>query len=272
LNLQPTLIISDLDGTMLQRDTYALGPAEALVRDLDEQGIPVILNTSKTKAEAVHWLTRLNLDTPFVVENGGAIFFPRKDFAKDCLQGFAPQIDTRWWRVNLGTPLATLFPAVRSIIQSFQNLVTCSLDEAAAMTGLTPEQASSCQQRNWSIPVFVENDEALGEIKAEVEALGFACIRGGRFVHIQGICDKALASEVIKAAYEQRNGVPYRVIALGDSENDRMMLEQASTAVVVRSKGRAMTLTRTDTITTELEAPEGWVEGVSRAFGGDKFG
>jgi len=40
----------------------------------------------------------------------------------------------------------------------------------------------------------------------------------------------------------------------------------------VRSKGRAMTLTRTDTITTELEAPEGWVEGLSRAFGGDKFG
>ena len=51
-----------------------------------------------------------------------------------------------------------------------------------------------------------------------------------------------------------------------------MMLEQASTAVVVRSKGRAMTLTRKDAITTELEAPQGWIEGLERAFGGDKFG
>lgn len=272
MNLQPTLIISDLDGTLLHHDTYELGPAEELVRDLGEKGVPVILNTSKTRAEVSDWLVLLNLDTPFVIENGSAIFFPRKDFARECLKGFDPQIDNRWWRVNLGTPLATLLPDVQPIIRSFKNLVTCSLGEAVAMTGLSSHQALSCQRRHWSIPVFVGNDEALGEIKVEVEALGYSCVSGGRFAHIQGVCDKGLASKVIKDAYESRDGVAYRVIALGDSENDRMMLEQASTAVVVRSKGRAMTLTRKDAITTELEAPQGWIEGLERAFGGDEFG
>jgi mannosyl-3-phosphoglycerate phosphatase len=145
------------------------------------------------------------------------------------------------------------------------------LEEAVAMTGLSPEQAWFCKQRHWSIPVYIKNEDALGEIKAKVEALGYACISGGRFVHIQGVCDKGLASNVILDAYERRDGVAYRVIALGDSENDRMMLEQASIAVVVRSKGRAMTLTRADAITTELEAPQGWVDGLYRAIGEETF-
>jgi len=71
------LIFTDLDGTLLDHDTYGWEealPALDLCRRL---GVPVILVSSKTRAEMDVLQNRLGLSAPFISENGGGIFFPK---------------------------------------------------------------------------------------------------------------------------------------------------------------------------------------------------
>jgi predicted mannosyl-3-phosphoglycerate phosphatase (HAD superfamily) len=70
-----TVIFTDLDGTLLDHDTYAWGAAEPGVHFLNDHGVPLVLVTSKTRAEVEHWRRVLRNDHPFAIEFHMA--FPR---------------------------------------------------------------------------------------------------------------------------------------------------------------------------------------------------
>jgi mannosyl-3-phosphoglycerate phosphatase len=74
------IVITDLDGTLLDHDTYSFAAAMPALRRLKREGIPVIPCTSKTRTEMEYWMSRLQLHGPFVVENGGAVYVPRDLF------------------------------------------------------------------------------------------------------------------------------------------------------------------------------------------------
>jgi len=75
-----SIIFTDLDGTLLDRETYTFEPALPALRILQEKGIPLILSSSKTRAEIELYRKRLENDHPFVSENGGQCSFPRAIF------------------------------------------------------------------------------------------------------------------------------------------------------------------------------------------------
>ncbi len=65
------VVVSDLDGTLLHRETYSFDEALPGIASLKERAIPVILVSSKTRAEIEPIREALGLEDPFVVENGG---------------------------------------------------------------------------------------------------------------------------------------------------------------------------------------------------------
>ena len=82
-----------------------------------------------------------------------------------------------------------------------------------------------------------------------------------------GACDKGKAIRVLVDLYEKMSGRRSRLVALGDSGNDRAMLEVADKAVVVRSyKGDWLTVSVSSVYNTHFPAPNGWVEGVVQAL------
>ncbi|MCV6607975.1 MAG: HAD-IIB family hydrolase, partial [Campylobacterales bacterium] len=71
------LIFTDLDGTLLDHHTYSFQEAKESLDYLKQNNIPIIINTSKTKAEVIDLRKELGVeDSPFIVENGGGVFFP----------------------------------------------------------------------------------------------------------------------------------------------------------------------------------------------------
>ncbi|MFH1116554.1 MAG: HAD hydrolase family protein, partial [Pseudomonadota bacterium] len=72
------VVFTDLDATLLDSDTYSWAPARESLQALKESDASVILVSSKTFAEMESLHRELELHDPFVIENGGGIFFHRE--------------------------------------------------------------------------------------------------------------------------------------------------------------------------------------------------
>ena len=77
----PAIIFTDLDGTLLDHSSYQWDRAKPALDLCQRFHVPVVLVSSKTRAEMVKLKDELGLSHPFISENGGGIFFP-KEFHK----------------------------------------------------------------------------------------------------------------------------------------------------------------------------------------------
>ncbi|MCK5421566.1 MAG: HAD-IIB family hydrolase, partial [Deltaproteobacteria bacterium] len=68
------MVFTDLDGTLLEHETYSSEAAIPAINALKEKNIPLIFCTSKTRAEIEEIQFQLKNIHPFISENGGAIF------------------------------------------------------------------------------------------------------------------------------------------------------------------------------------------------------
>ena len=71
MTIPETVIFTDLDGTLLDADTFSFDPAEPALRLIRARSIPLILSSSKTRAEIEVYRKRLDNSHPFISENGG---------------------------------------------------------------------------------------------------------------------------------------------------------------------------------------------------------
>ena len=64
MNESPT-IYTDLDGTLLDHETYSAEAARAVLHSLTEQGIPIVPATSKTYSEVSEFRREMGLKHAF---------------------------------------------------------------------------------------------------------------------------------------------------------------------------------------------------------------
>ena len=67
-------IFTDLDGTLLNHDNYTLGGIKNFINKIKLRN-HIIFSSSKTFCEILDINKKLDLNFPFIVENGACIFF-----------------------------------------------------------------------------------------------------------------------------------------------------------------------------------------------------
>jgi len=247
-DLSHLLVFTDLDGTLLGHHDYRFDPAVPLIHMLQARGATVVLATSKTDEEVKAWQSRLQVIGPYIVENGSAVHS-------------GAEISV------LGTPISDLEKCLEPFSAEITRLDTCSPEEAIALTGLSPEDARLAQSRQYSVPFKLKDSGLEAALRERAQAAGYRVIKGGRFLHLQGMCDKGDAAELVMRQVEAVSVNRARTVALGDNENDKSMLEKADVAVVLKTdRGHQLQLTNSNTIYTEQLAPEGWCEGLGAAL------
>lgn len=265
----PPIIFTDLDGTLLAHEDYRHDAVTRFLPDISD--VPVVLATSKTRPEVVRWQQRLGLDGPFMVENGSAIYLPANMNATEIVINgaiYAPISSGDFSYYELGTRIEMLLPILKPYESDIVNFVTCPIDEAMSLTGLDQSDAEDARDRHFSVPILVPDNAVSAAIALSARTNGYQCHQGGRFLHLQGACSKGLALKVIQTLIENHHQITYHAIAIGDSENDRDMLNAADTAIIVSNpEGTTLELDHRDVIRTTQRAPEGWVEGVRQALG-----
>ncbi|MDO6445100.1 HAD-IIB family hydrolase [Colwellia sp. 1_MG-2023] len=262
------LIFSDLDGTLLDHYTYQANDAYDTISKLKEADIPIILNTSKTRAELANIQTELALDTPFIIENGAAVYMPKTTFAIQPAD--TTEVDNYWVKSFASSRkywLELLETVCADFKHLYQGFSTLTVEQLTELTGLTPEKAAQAKQRQYGEPIHWLGDEKSKQLFIEqLVDYGANVVQGGRFLHINGYCDKGQA--LIWLTEQYREHYPQETvytIALGDGENDIAMLEAAEIAVQIRSPVHDFpTLYRQNrhTIQTELCGPSGWAEAI----------
>jgi mannosyl-3-phosphoglycerate phosphatase len=257
------LVFTDLDGTLLNHHDYGFEDALPMLRRLDDMDIPVIINTSKTLAELQRWVIRLNSRHPFIIENGSAVIVPVNYFPTEQLQGLNIDSESGHYILRKGAEIEGLQAFVDAFDPDAVDLSRCSPAEARRLTGLDDSEARLAQNRQYSVPLaFNDSNDELPFMAAAREA-GFRTLKGGRFLHLLGDCDKGRSMLALRDLYQSALACSFGIAALGDSPNDKDMLLQADHAIIVHSpSSHRLQFAHANCYHCRKTAPHGWVEGI----------
>ncbi len=265
MNKTRLLVFTDLDGTLLDHDSYSAEPAREALNLLKEHNIPLIFNTSKTRSEVLHLRSKLKNEHPFATENGSSVSIPDNYFDET--------------QHSLSTSHTTMFGSLYFQLRhdlcnlrseydfDFTGFGDMSVEKVSSCTGLTFEEAARAQDRDCSEPLLWHDSEEKMELFTRLLlARNLNITRGGRFYHIGSGADKGLAVNWLTDTYRaEYPNTKFMTIGLGDGINDLPMLNAVDYPILIPSKhGSTLTsnaLTKSsirNLSTPDASGPTGW--------------
>jgi mannosyl-3-phosphoglycerate phosphatase len=254
LSLQDSLlVITDLDGSLLDHHTYSWQAAEAWLARLEEHEVPLVICSSKTAAEIVPLQKQLGIEgTPFIAENGARIHLT-DPAGEPVVNG-----DARDY--------SDIVESLRRLEHQFRftGFADFSDKEISDITGLTLRDAQLARIREASEAlVWRDSEEQFDRFREALAADGLSLTQGGRFWHVM-----ATGSGKGAAVSWLLDQLPQRpvTLGLGDGPNDAPMLDVVDYAVVIKGYSKnPVVLQRTDeqrVYHTAHHGPQGWSEGL----------
>ncbi len=259
------IVITDLDGTLLDQRTYDYHASLPAIQRLRSLAIPLILCSSKTYGEILPLWEELELNAPFIVENGGAIYFLEQTFPFPVKEA---KTKGQFKILGLGAEISILRNALQEAARRngvrLTSFGAMTLEEIAKLTGLSKSESARAAQREYDEPFVVEggNPEAL---KNSLSAKGFTMVKGDRFYHLTAGTNKGRAAVKLLELFRRSNPAAVSV-GLGNSANDSDFLDQVDRPIVIRNPDGnwdAEVMKRIPTIQrSHGMGPQGWREAI----------
>ena len=263
------VIFTDLDGTLLDYDTYSCEVVASLVAKLSKAEVPVVFCSSKTRAEQEVYRKKLGIGSPFIVEDGGAIFIEAGYFPFP----YDYHRATRGYQViEMGMSYGEIRRLLREIRQrnnlAFRGFGDMDAAQVAGLTGLDLAQAKLACERSYEETLALSgSQQEIRLVLDEIEKAGLKWTRGGRFYGVTGGNDKGMAVGVLIGLYNRKLG-RIKTVGIGDSPNDVSMLAEVDVPLLVQKPGghwekvELPGLLRVDGI-----GPQGWVKAITELVG-----
>jgi mannosyl-3-phosphoglycerate phosphatase len=253
------IIFTDLDGTLLDRDSYSFAPALPALDLIKQKAIPLILTSSKTRAEMEFYKKQLEINHPFISENGGAVFIPKGYFSFP----FPYNRESDDYSVlEFGTYYPKIVEVLDSIkketgiiVQGFSDL---GEEELASLCGLSKKEAELSKKREYDEPFLLEGTEREVEtVKSKIEEKGMKYTWGGRFHHILGNNDKGKAVTILRKLFENEY-FSITTWGIGDSANDFPMLLAVDHPIFLKREEAEIPSTIQNLTVVDGAGPQSW--------------
>ena len=260
------ILISDLDGTLLGRESFDFGSIKTELISLLNSGHLLVLASSKTKAEIESFCDELGRRVPFIYENGAGV----ENFG--LISGFSAPLDSHQNPKAIQTDaLLTIWERSISLGLKSRCHFVKDMDRGAqkACLGLGTTALDRAIKRSFSLSfTFSGTDSDVQKLKHFVAKVGLSVQQGGRVYNLSGCHDKADYLPEIRKWATKAKTTPV-LIVLGDSMNDIKMLRQADVSCVIPNEnGYCLSLGNGNypTIIAPRSAPLGWLDAVMEAL------
>lgn len=224
-----------MDGCLLDHDTYEWKPALPAIQTLARMKVPLVLTTSKTRAEVEYWQRLIGLKQPSIVENGGAIVIPPGSLPvippEANVERGVPTWVLDWPHQQVVTALHRAAVESRCEIRGFSDM---TVEEVATHCNMPVKEAMLACQREYSEPFLLLTPKREPALLRSFLAHGLKVTRGGRFFHAQRHPGKGEAVAQLTGAFEEMRG-PVTAIGLGDGLNDEGFLRMVDHPVIMKS-------------------------------------
>lgn len=218
----PTVVVTDLDGTLLDHDTYEPGPAAPAVTALQDAGVMIVCCSAKTRTEQDVHRSELAIDGPYIVENGAAVHGDDGNALK--VLGL-PYTDVR---ARLGRAAERLGVTVRGFADM-------SAAELAERTNLSEDAAQRARAREYTEAFVVVGDQPhADDLAAALAEVDLRLQRGARFWTAGGAHDKGMAVSWLRESLVRELGERPLLYGFGDSYNDAAMLAAVDVPFLVQ--------------------------------------
>ncbi len=227
------VVFTDLDGTLLDHDSYSWEAARPALDELRACGIPLVIVTSKTRIEVEELRTQLDLRGENITENGSR----SRSYEWICQQ------------------LREASAATGVAVRGFHEMTP---QEISTQAGLPVPAAQSAARRENSEPFQILAESRTQYLLRELERRGLNWTRGGRFHHV---FESGGKGEAVRRILDQNPTAAS--LGLGDAPNDISFLREVGEAVIVRSpRSDEMSAALPQAAVTEWPGPRGWNEAV----------
>ena len=268
------VVVTDLDGTLLDHDSYSASAAAGGLELLARHAVPLVFCSSKTRAEVELVQRQLGVRAPFISENGGALFVPDGyfPFPIDATRELAG-----WHAVEFGRAYSEVVSGLHSAatlagveVRGFSDM---SADEVARECRMPLDRACLAKRREYDEPFRVRGRSARcrWRLFRALGEQGLFWTSGARFEHATGASDKGVGIRRLRTMYARAADAPVVILGLGDGLNDVPLLHAVDIPVIVRNSAAGTTdaVRRQVPVAhiTAADGPAGWSEAIEDILG-----
>ena len=255
------IIFTDLDGSLLNKDTFRFDEIEDYFKELISVGIIIIPNSSKTETELLDFNKEYSLNLSFITENGSSIH------GLNLIHKNLPE------KISISRPVEKIYEIFNKNIsydlkQKIKFVSKLDEQEQKRIFGLPLNKIKLALERKYSIPIqFNGSEEEKNELTKTINDAGLTVQTGGRIINI---CDKVNKSVAIVKTLELiSNEIKNEIITIGvgDNQNDIDMLKEADYSCLVKNDNFDSSLINIDNLIKSSEpSPKGWADVIKTAI------
>ncbi|MCX8122979.1 MAG: HAD-IIB family hydrolase [Spirochaetes bacterium] len=246
MNSHP-IIFCDIDGTILDLNTYSYDVSLPAIQKLASRDIPLILVSSKTYIEMRKLHTKLSLKWPFIFENGAGIAHPDGTYSL------------------LGKKQHELIGYKSIVHKHFNHLRwadSMSIQELSQYTGLSHADVKDMMSRTASVLFLSDDNVNIYTINDTLKQYGIAITTGGKFFTlIDSSVNKGTAIQIAKESFSATVPSIFSY-AVGDGLNDCEMFNAVDEAYFVGTQEVYLSIQNhcSHVHKTKQQGPAGFVE------------
>ena len=254
------LIFTDLDGSLLNRDTFKFDEIKKYLKELISKGVYIIPNTSKTEKEILEFNNELGSSLPYISENGSAINgldLLNSNLPKELILSREKDNLIKIFEKSVPVNLQSKCKWLSGMDKKKQSLIF----------GLEDKQLKMALDRKYTIPFIFEGSKGdRNQLSKIVKKIGLVLQEGGRVINLTDKVNKAKALQVF-VRFFKKNNKNVKTIAVGDNYNDLDMLKISDfPCLVFNDKFTLDQIPINNLIITNKPSPEGWADVIKMAL------
>ena len=254
------VIFTDLDGSLLHRDTFKFDTIKNYISSLVDLGIIIIPNSSKTEKEIENFNEELEVDLPYISENGSSIHglnlinhnFPNKIILsreKEELQKI----------FNEKIP--------EQLKDKCIQISKMNKKEQEKIFGQKDSKLKDALDRKYTLPFLFRGDKnEKNKLLKILNSNSLTLQEGGRVLNLCDNINKVKSmNRVIKILKKTEDKI--KTIAVGDNYNDLDMLKNCDIpCLVFNDKFKLDQINIENLIFSNEASPEGWADVIKKAL------